>query len=175
MPINFFQQTRRGLEHDPAAAFRTTSRTRSSAAISLISNFGHNTYHAATLRVEKRYSQGLTLNAFYTWSKTLNNVDDDGARQRHHLLQPEPGKGPRQLRHPPPLGNHGHLRTAVRQGAQVDERRRRQELLPRRLGGGLDPDFPDRSSVHGRASPAARPVICPASATGRTRSCRTTR
>jgi hypothetical protein len=46
--------------------------------INLISNFGHNTYHAATLRFEKRYSRGLTLNAFYTWSKTLDNADDDG-------------------------------------------------------------------------------------------------
>jgi hypothetical protein len=46
--------------------------------INLVSNFGHNTYHAATLRFEKRSSRGLTLNAFYTWSKTLDNADDDG-------------------------------------------------------------------------------------------------
>ncbi len=46
--------------------------------VDLVSNFGHNTYHAATLRFEKRYSKGLTLNAFYTFSKTLNNADDDG-------------------------------------------------------------------------------------------------
>ena len=46
--------------------------------VNLISNFGHNTYHAATLRFEKRYSHGMTLNAFYTWSKTLDNADDDG-------------------------------------------------------------------------------------------------
>ncbi len=47
-------------------------------SITLFSNFGHNSYHAATLRFEKRHSQGLTLNAFYTWSKTLDNSDDDG-------------------------------------------------------------------------------------------------
>ncbi len=46
--------------------------------VDLVSNFGHNTYHAGTLRFEKRHSKGLTLNAFYTWSKTLNNADDDG-------------------------------------------------------------------------------------------------
>ncbi|MCC6392308.1 MAG: TonB-dependent receptor [Bryobacterales bacterium] len=46
--------------------------------VNLISNFGHNTYHAGTLRFEKRSSKGLTLNAFYTWSKTLDNSDDDG-------------------------------------------------------------------------------------------------
>jgi hypothetical protein len=47
--------------------------------VNLYSNFGHNTYHAATLRVEKRYSTGLTLNSFYTWSKTLNNWDSAGS------------------------------------------------------------------------------------------------
>ena len=46
--------------------------------VNLISNFGHNTYHASTLRIERRYSAGYTLNSFYTWSKTLNNSDDDG-------------------------------------------------------------------------------------------------
>ena len=30
------------------------------------SNYGHNTYHGGTWRVEKRYSAGITLNAFYT-------------------------------------------------------------------------------------------------------------
>lgn len=42
------------------------------------SNYGHNTYHGATLRVEKRYSAGLTVTSFYTWSKTINDVDEDG-------------------------------------------------------------------------------------------------
>ena len=46
--------------------------------VNLISNFGHNTYHAGTLRIEKRYAGGFTMNSFYTWSKTLNNADDDG-------------------------------------------------------------------------------------------------
>lgn len=46
--------------------------------VNLVSNFGHNTYHSATLRMEKRYSGGLTGSSFYTWSKTLNNADDDG-------------------------------------------------------------------------------------------------
>lgn len=47
-------------------------------AIRLYSNFGHNTYHGATLRMEKRYSKGLTLTGFYTLSKTLNDADNDG-------------------------------------------------------------------------------------------------
>lgn len=42
------------------------------------SNYGDNSYHGSTWRVEKRYSQGLQLNAFYTFSKSLNNGDNDG-------------------------------------------------------------------------------------------------
>jgi hypothetical protein len=46
--------------------------------INLHSNFGHNTHHAGMLRVEKRMSSGLMLNAFYQLGKTLDNADDDG-------------------------------------------------------------------------------------------------
>ena len=37
------------------------------------SNFGHNTFHGGTVRVEKRYARGLVANAFYTYSKTLTD------------------------------------------------------------------------------------------------------
>ncbi len=43
------------------------------------SNYGHNTYHGLTLRGEKRYSRGISLNAFYTFSKTLDDADNDGS------------------------------------------------------------------------------------------------
>lgn len=46
--------------------------------INLYSNFGHNTHHAGTFRVEKRYSAGVTLTAFYTYAKTLDESDSDG-------------------------------------------------------------------------------------------------
>ncbi|MBI4877051.1 MAG: TonB-dependent receptor [Acidobacteria bacterium] len=42
------------------------------------SNYGHNSYHGGTLRVEKRYSSGTTLNAFYTFSKNLDEADGEG-------------------------------------------------------------------------------------------------
>lgn len=42
------------------------------------SNYGDNSYHGNTWRVEKRYSEGLVMNAFYTFSKSLNNGDNDG-------------------------------------------------------------------------------------------------
>jgi hypothetical protein len=47
-------------------------------AVQHYSNYGDNSYHGNTWRVEKRYSSGLTLNAFYTFSKSLNNGDNDG-------------------------------------------------------------------------------------------------
>jgi hypothetical protein len=46
-------------------------------AVNLISNFGHNTYHGLTTRVEKRYSSGLLFNAFYTFQKTLTDADGE--------------------------------------------------------------------------------------------------
>lgn len=42
------------------------------------SNYGHNTYHGMTLRAEKRYSTGMTINSFWTWSKSMNEADNDG-------------------------------------------------------------------------------------------------
>ena len=47
--------------------------------INLFSNFGHNTHHAATLRVEKRYAVGLTVLETYTFQKTMDDCDVDGA------------------------------------------------------------------------------------------------
>ncbi|MEZ5354740.1 MAG: carboxypeptidase regulatory-like domain-containing protein [Bryobacteraceae bacterium] len=42
------------------------------------SNYGHNSYHGTTLRVEKRYAAGLSVNSFWTFSKSMNDVDEDG-------------------------------------------------------------------------------------------------
>ncbi|MBL8231084.1 MAG: TonB-dependent receptor [Bryobacterales bacterium] len=47
-------------------------------AIRHYSNYGDNSYHGVTFRTEKRYSYGLVFNAFYTFSKSLNNGDNDG-------------------------------------------------------------------------------------------------
>jgi hypothetical protein len=48
-------------------------------SIQLYSNFGHNTYHSATVRVERRYHNGLFVTGFYTWSKNLTEADADGS------------------------------------------------------------------------------------------------
>jgi hypothetical protein len=45
--------------------------------IYLRSNFGHSTYHAGTIRLEKRYSAGMTFSTFYTFSKAIDEQDND--------------------------------------------------------------------------------------------------
>jgi hypothetical protein len=47
-------------------------------SVNLWSNLGHSTYHSGTIRLEKRMSHGLDINAFYTWSKTIDDSDADG-------------------------------------------------------------------------------------------------
>lgn len=46
-------------------------------SINYMSNTGHSTYHAGTVQFLKRYSQGLVLNSFYTYSKALDDCDND--------------------------------------------------------------------------------------------------
>lgn len=41
------------------------------------SNFGHSTFHSGTVKLEKRYSRGLTFTTFYTWSKAIDSQDGD--------------------------------------------------------------------------------------------------
>ena len=41
------------------------------------SNFGHSTFHSGTVKLEKRFSYGLTFTNFYTWSKALDSQDND--------------------------------------------------------------------------------------------------
>ena len=48
-------------------------------SITHYSNYGHSIYHGATFRLERRYSGGMTLNTFYTFSKALNDADEEGA------------------------------------------------------------------------------------------------
>ena len=48
-------------------------------SIQLYSNLGHNTYHSATIRAERRYRNGFFINGFYTFSKNLTDADADGA------------------------------------------------------------------------------------------------
>ena len=47
--------------------------------INHFSNYGHSSFHSGTLKFEKRFSRGLTMTSFYTWSKAINDADNDGA------------------------------------------------------------------------------------------------
>jgi hypothetical protein len=47
-------------------------------SINHFSNYGHSTFHSGTLKFEKRFSRGLTMTSFYTWSKAINDSDADG-------------------------------------------------------------------------------------------------
>ena len=58
---------------------RITSPTPQFGSINYYSNFGHNTHHSGTLRVEKRHSCGFDVECLLHWSKTL---DGDRCRRR---------------------------------------------------------------------------------------------
>ena len=43
------------------------------------SNFGHSTFHSGTVKLDKRYSTGLTFSTFYTFSKAIDSQDTDNS------------------------------------------------------------------------------------------------
>ena len=65
--------------------------------VNMWSNFGHSTYHSGTVKLEKRFHLGLTLTSFYTFSKAIDDCDNDWPVHGRDLLQPQPGKGPCRL------------------------------------------------------------------------------
>lgn len=42
------------------------------------SNFGHSSFHGGTIKVDKRYSHGLSFTSFFTWAKAIDEASDDG-------------------------------------------------------------------------------------------------
>jgi len=59
-------------------------------SINLTSNFGHNTYHGATVRVEKRYSKGLALLVNYTIQKNDYLKLDIFTNKGERIVDPNP-------------------------------------------------------------------------------------
>ncbi len=47
--------------------------------VSFRSNFGHSTYHGGTIKLERRFAQGLTFQTFYTFSKAIDSQDGDNS------------------------------------------------------------------------------------------------
>ena len=102
--------------------------------INLYSNFGHNTYHAGTLRVERRFTAGLTLLALYTFSKALDESDDDSAATgiTYYNRRLEKGRAGYDNRHH--LPEPSDLRAAGRERAPLSESGRSRESRVGRLG-----------------------------------------
>jgi hypothetical protein len=46
-------------------------------SINHMANTGHSSFHAGTVEYQKRYSQGLILDSFYTYAKALDDCDSD--------------------------------------------------------------------------------------------------
>ena len=47
-------------------------------SVNHLANTGHSSFHSGTIEYQKRYSQGLVLDSFYTFSKALDDCDNDG-------------------------------------------------------------------------------------------------
>src|SRR5581483_5063016 len=54
-----------------------------SSGFNLRSNWGHSSYNALQLNYRRRFSRGLYVNAAYTFSKSIDNVSNDGTQIGH--------------------------------------------------------------------------------------------
>ncbi len=54
--------------------------------VTLRSNISHSTYHAATVRLNKRLSNGFTLGGFYTFSKSMDGVENSSGYTGNALV-----------------------------------------------------------------------------------------
>ena len=152
--------------------------------VQLYSNFGHNTYHSATIRVERRYRRGFFANGFYTWSKNLTDADADGRQEGVTYYNLRIAKRPFELRYLPSLRRHLHMGASLRQGSPFPAAGGGKTDL---ILGGWDLTFSQnpakRSPHHGGTLPVRLPHLTrpdnPMSgcldSCGRTRSCPTTR
>ncbi len=46
-------------------------------SVNHLANTGHSSFHAGTIEYQKRFSQGLVVDSFYTYSKALDDCDSD--------------------------------------------------------------------------------------------------
>jgi hypothetical protein len=71
--------------NDPAlrnAAFAASQNYRpypQFGNVNFRSNFGHSTYHAGTVKLERRYANGLMYSTFYTFAKSIDSQDGDNS------------------------------------------------------------------------------------------------
>lgn len=61
--------------------------------VNSFNNVGFSNYNAVQLTVNKRFSQGFTLLAHYTYAKTIDNASEDGSLPAQFSLDPSDAKG----------------------------------------------------------------------------------
>lgn len=87
---------------------------------------GHSSYHAMTIRMDRRFSGGLTFQWNYTFSKILTDSDTysagNGTSQDQHNRRAEKSIGQFDQTHAL-IAEHS-LRTALGEGSSLDEQRR---------------------------------------------------
>ena len=107
----------------------------------------------ATIRITEAHGESRSgiprasaMNAFYTYSKTLNDADDDGGANgvTYYNRRLEKARASYDIQHR--LVGCLYLGPPVRQGPAVDERRRLEGLVPWRLGWRVDANIPVRFS-----------------------------
>ena len=130
-------------------------------SIQLYSNFGHNTYHSATVRVERRYRSGLFVTGFYTWSKNLTDADADGGASgvTYYDRALEKGRSNFDI-------SHRFVGTFIYdlpygRGPPLGQPRRHRECRYRRLEFDVLPNRSERPADYGYVRGRALDAVCP--------------
>jgi len=85
-----------------------------------LQNVGMSSYEALLVSVNRRFRDGLNLQASYTWSKTLTDADsalpgiNGGGRPRTEPFELAPGKGAQQSGYPAHSGSQLDLPASLR-------------------------------------------------------------
>ncbi|HEV8131517.1 MAG TPA: TonB-dependent receptor [Acidobacteriota bacterium] len=88
----------------PPATERQRRRIPQWNTISLRAPFGHSVYHGLDLQLERRFAQGFSLSAAYTWSHSIDNVSEQfgsggGGRQDFRNIDASRGNSEFDYRH----------------------------------------------------------------------------
>lgn len=78
LPQSIYNSTNTTLQNTVYAATQNYLDYPQFGTISYISNYGHSTYNALNMRVEKRFDNGLSYNFLFTWSKNLSGTAGTG-------------------------------------------------------------------------------------------------
>ena len=78
LPLSIFNSTNTTLLNTVFANSQSYLNYPQFGTINYLSNFGHNTYHGLTTRVERRFSSGLSYTLLFTWSKNIAGTAGSG-------------------------------------------------------------------------------------------------